>query len=110
MSHCQRRLPDLAGCRRHVGDGNFHSLLLFDPEKPQEYEACKEVAVAMAKRAMAMGGTCTGEHGIGTGKIQLLEEMFGSTGIDVMWSIKKALDPKGILNPGKVLKANVDLF
>ena len=87
----------------HVGDGNFHSLLLFDPEQTEEYEACKKISLAMAKRAMALGGTCTGEHGIGTGKRQLLEEMVGPTGIDVMWAIKNAFDPKGIMNPGKVL-------
>ena len=52
----------------HVGDGNFHSLLLFDPEKPEEYEACKRVSVKMGERAIELGGTCTGEHGIGTGK------------------------------------------
>jgi len=88
----------------HVGDGNFHSLLLFDPEKPEEYEACKKVSMAMGERAMALGGTCTGEHGIGTGKRRLLHEMVGNTGLEVMWSIKQAFDPKGIMNPGKVLR------
>lgn len=58
----------------------------------------------MGKRALALGGTCTGEHGIGTGKRRLLQEMIGDTGLEVMWSIKNAFDPKGILNPGKVLK------
>lgn len=89
----------------HVGDGNFHSLLLFDPTIPEEFEACKMVSTQMGKRAMSLGGTCTGEHGIGTGKRLLLEEMVGTTGIEVMWSIKNALDPKGIMNPGKVLQA-----
>lgn len=89
----------------HVGDGNFHSLLLFDPTKPEEFEACKRVSTLMGKRALALGGTCTGEHGIGTGKKLLLEEMVGRVGIDVMWAIKNALDPKGIMNPGKVLMA-----
>ena len=87
----------------HVGDGNFHSLLLFDPEKPEEYEACKRVSVKMGERAIELGGTCTGEHGIGTGKRLLLAEMVGSTGIDCMRAIKNAFDPKGLLNPGKVL-------
>ena len=85
----------------HVGDGNFHSLLLFKDD--QEYEACKRVSMNMGRRAMALGGTCTGEHGIGTGKRRLLEEMVGNTGIDCMKSIKMAFDPKGILNPGKIL-------
>jgi D-lactate dehydrogenase (cytochrome) len=53
---------------------------------------------------LALGGTCTGEHGIGLGKIDLLEEMFGSTTVNVMKEIKNTLDPKGIMNPGKVLR------
>lgn len=88
----------------HVGDGNFHSLLLFDPEKPEEYAACKKVSHQMGLRAMELGGTCTGEHGVGTGKIGLLENMVGDTGIDMMWQIKNAFDPKGIMNPGKILR------
>eukprot|EP00096_Caligus_rogercresseyi_P011070 TRINITY_DN4243_c0_g1_i1.p1 TRINITY_DN4243_c0_g1~~TRINITY_DN4243_c0_g1_i1.p1 ORF type:complete len:495 (-),score=96.03 TRINITY_DN4243_c0_g1_i1:136-1620(-) len=87
----------------HVGDGNFHAFLLFDPEDKDEYKRCKEVSHRMAARALEMGGTCTGEHGIGTGKIDLLKAQYGPAGIHVMKSIKNALDPKGILNPGKVL-------
>lgn len=87
----------------HVGDGNFHVFLLFDPEKPEEYKIGKEVSHRMASRALELGGTCTGEHGIGTGKIGLLQAQFGDVGIDAMWSIKQAFDPKGIMNPGKVL-------
>ena len=87
----------------HVGDGNFHAMLLNDPEKPEELKACKEVAYRMAGRALEVGGTCTGEHGIGTGKIGLLKSMFGDVGIDTMWALKNAIDPKGIMNPGKVL-------
>ena len=85
----------------HVGDGNFHSLLLF--KDGEEYNACKRVSMKMGRRAISLGGTCTGEHGIGTGKRTLLQEMVGNTGIDCMKSIKLAFDPKGILNPGKIL-------
>ena len=87
----------------HVGDGNFHCALLFDPESPDEYKACKETASKLANRAISRGGTCTGEHGIGVGKRGQLEAQFGPTGIAVMKSIKDAVDPKGIMNPGKVL-------
>ena len=59
----------------------------------------------MGHRAMELGGTCTGEHGIGTGKRGMLKHMVGETGIDTMWAIKNALDPKGILNPGKILQS-----
>ena len=57
----------------------------------------------MAIKSLELGGTCTGEHGIGTGKIKLLQAQFGNAGIDTMWAIKMAIDPKGIMNPGKVL-------
>jgi len=86
----------------HVGDGNFHTMLLFDPENPEEFAACKEVANRMARAAMSLGGTCTGEHGVGQGKMVLLEEQFGSEGIQVMRQIKQALDPLNLMNPGKV--------
>ena len=89
----------------HVGDGNFHSILLFDPESKEEFLRCKELARKMAERALSLGGTCTGEHGIGTGKMNLLKEQVGEVGLQTMWSIKKALDPKGIMNPGKMLLA-----
>jgi len=90
-------------CFGHVGDGNFHAVLLFDPEKPEEYKRCKEISYRMGYRAMEMGGTCTGEHGIGIGKRNLLQDMFGEVGIDIMRNVKHSIDPKGIMNPGKVL-------
>ncbi len=89
----------------HVGDGNFHVMLLFNPEDKDHYKRCKEVATRMANLALELGGTCTGEHGVGTGKIGHLHNMFGDVGIDVMWDVKKAIDKKGIMNPGKVLPA-----
>jgi len=86
----------------HVGDGNFHYVLLVDPNDPEEYEQAKVLGERMAMRALEMGGTCTGEHGIGLGKRELLEKEFGEDGIAVMLSIKQAIDPKGIMNPGKI--------
>ena len=87
----------------HAGDGNFHSMLMFDPNNKEEESVCEEVAERMARRALELGGTISGEHGIGIGKVKLLEEQFGPQGIDVMRRIKNAIDPKSILNPGKVL-------
>ncbi|MDB6182384.1 FAD-binding oxidoreductase [Paracoccus fistulariae] len=86
----------------HVGDGNFHSLLLVDPDDKAEIAAAKEVARKMAERALSVGGTITGEHGIGVGKRDLMAAQHGD-GWQVMGAIKQALDPQDILNPGKML-------
>jgi D-lactate dehydrogenase (cytochrome) len=87
----------------HVGDGNFHILLVCDPDNDEEFSRAKQLANRTAERALAMGGTCTGEHGIGLGKKLLLEKQFGPAGIQVMRTLKAALDPKGIMNPGKII-------
>jgi len=86
----------------HVGDGNFHSLLLVDPNDSDEIRRAEEVIERMAMRALAMDGTCTGEHGIGQGKRRFVRLEHGS-GADIMKSIKNAIDPDNIMNPGKVL-------
>jgi D-lactate dehydrogenase (cytochrome) len=86
----------------HVGDGNFHVLILFDPENSEELAEARQLGERIIDHALALGGTCTGEHGIGAGKIEALRREFG-TAVDVMGDIKAALDPHGILNPGKVL-------
>jgi len=86
----------------HVGDGNFHAIYLIDPSDKDEFERASRVNERMTERALAMGGTCTGEHGIGIGKQHALRAQHGE-GVDVMRAIKTALDPAGILNPGKVL-------
>jgi D-lactate dehydrogenase (cytochrome) len=86
----------------HVGDGNFHTLVLMDMDDPAEIERAEEFVARLNVRAIAMDGTCTGEHGIGQGKMRFLERELG-TGVDVMRAIKQALDPQNILNPGKIL-------
>lgn len=88
----------------HVGDGNFHVLVLVDMDNPQEIEATDRFIERLNWRAIEMGGTCSGEHGVGQGKVKYLPKEHGEA-IDVMRSIKATLDPKGILNPGKILPA-----
>lgn len=87
----------------HVGDGNFHTLLTFDPDDPEEVARCKAFNERLILRALAMDGTCTGEHGIGSGKMGFLESEHGEA-VGVMRAVKIALDPTNIMNPGKVLR------
>ncbi len=86
----------------HVGDGNFHALLLVDPNDADEVAKAKRIAARMAERALAVGGTISGEHGIGIGKRGLMAAEHGE-GWQVMGAIKAALDPGNILNPGKLV-------
>ena len=85
----------------HVGDGNFHMLYLVDPAKPGELEEAQRLNDLLVLRALEVGGTCTGEHGIGLGKTKYLLREHGA-GVAVMRALKQALDPKGIMNPGKI--------
>lgn len=87
----------------HIGDGNFHVLFLFDESDDEEVAVAEGLNKSLLQRALRMGGTCTGEHGIGLGKIGALRDQHGE-GVDVMRSIKLALDPKGIMNPGKIFE------
>jgi D-lactate dehydrogenase (cytochrome) len=87
----------------HVGDGNFHLLLLADPDGTEEIERARAFSQRLVERAVAMEGTCTGEHGIGRGKRKYLALEHGAGALAAMRAIKHALDPEGILNPGKVL-------
>jgi D-lactate dehydrogenase (cytochrome) len=87
----------------HVGDGNFHLLLLADPDNAEEIERAQAFSQRLVERAIGMEGTCTGEHGVGRGKRKYLGLEHGAAALDVMRSIKRALDPDDILNPGKVL-------
>ena len=86
----------------HVADGNFHAFIVVDPNRPEELPAVRELTHRMTNAIIDMGGTCTGEHGIGAGKISSLEKEAGSEAVAVMSAIKRALDPRGILNPGKI--------
>jgi D-lactate dehydrogenase (cytochrome) len=96
-----RRSGLIAPIVGHVGDGNFHTIPVFDPANESEVAALRGFLDRLAGRAIAMEGTCSGEHGIGQGKIALLEREMGS-GVQVMRQIKRALDPHNILNPGKI--------
>lgn len=87
----------------HVGDGNFHMLVLFDPADTEERARADRLAAGIAERAIRMGGTCTGEHGIGIHKLEALRLEHGDGAVAVMRGIKAALDPHGIMNPGKTV-------
>jgi D-lactate dehydrogenase (cytochrome) len=89
----------------HVGDGNFHCIILADPTSPAEMAEAERLNQRIMRRALAMDGTCTGEHGVGMHKIALLDEEFGDAGVDLMRRLKCAWDPLNILNPGKIVTA-----
>ena len=86
----------------HAGDGNFHVIYLLDPASEGELAEASRLNERMVARALAMGGTCTGEHGVGYGKMKFLEAEHGE-GVEVMRSIKRALDPENRMNPGKIV-------
>jgi D-lactate dehydrogenase (cytochrome) len=86
----------------HVGDGNFHMGYLIDPNKPEERVLAEKLNHQLVARALALGGTCTGEHGVGLHKMDFLVTETGAGAVDMMRTIKKALDPDNILNPGKI--------
>ena len=97
----QSSIPSaLAG---HVGDGNFHLIFMIDPQAPEEIVEASRLNERMVNRALAMEGTCTGEHGIGYGKMDFMLAEHGDA-VSVMHSIKRALDPNNILNPGKIVR------
>lgn len=114
------RFPEMVGATRelisryameaplmgHAGDGNFHSVILYDPNKAGEFERAKELAIEMGRVAIELEGTVTGEHGVGRGKMDLIEEQFDAMTLNTMYTIKRALDPKNLFNPDKVFKAH----
>ena len=88
----------------HAGDGNFHLMYLVNPDNPGEVDEARRLNEQLVRRALSMGGTCTGEHGVGYGKMKYMEAEHGAA-LDVMRTIKQALDPDNRMNPGKVLDA-----
>jgi D-lactate dehydrogenase (cytochrome) len=87
----------------HAGDGNFHLSILVDPDDADEIARAKEIGRRLVEQALALGGTCTGEHGVGQGKMAYLDTEHGAA-LDVMRAIKHALDPDNIMNPGKIVR------
>jgi D-lactate dehydrogenase (cytochrome) len=88
----------------HAGDGNFHQVILYDPNDPQGLEKAWELDRKIVALGLSLGGTCSGEHGVGLGKREFLEQEHGVEALAVMRSIKATLDPKGIMNPGKMFR------
>ncbi|MCC7427619.1 MAG: FAD-binding protein [Alphaproteobacteria bacterium] len=86
----------------HAGDGNFHTMILVDPNDPAEIARGFELDRRIVARALAMGGTCTGEHGVGLGKREFLLREAGADAVEAMRAVKAVFDPRGILNPGKI--------
>jgi D-lactate dehydrogenase (cytochrome) len=87
----------------HVGDGNFHLTLLVDMEDAAEVAKAKDLSERLVERAIAMEGTCTGEHGVGQGKMKYLAAEYDASAVAAMAAIKRALDPDNIMNPGKIV-------
>jgi D-lactate dehydrogenase (cytochrome) len=87
----------------HVGDGNFHLTLLIDTDDPDEVRIAKAFSERLVERALAMDGTCTGEHGVGQGKMKYLLAEHGAPALEAMRAIKRTLDPLDIMNPGKIV-------
>jgi D-lactate dehydrogenase (cytochrome) len=114
LSECiEQTQKDLAGSKiygpivGHVGDGNFHVLLTADPNDHAAIQKLEDFHSRLVKRSLSLEGTCTGEHGIGVGKIDYLISELGREAVDVMSTIKTALDPNGIMNPGKIIADSV---
>jgi D-lactate dehydrogenase (cytochrome) len=105
VAETQRDIADsklIAPIVGHVGDGNFHLTLLVDMQNPGEIKVAKDFNERLVERALAMDGTCTGEHGVGQGKMKYLLAEHGAPALEAMRAIKRALDPLGIMNPGKI--------
>ena len=88
----------------HVGDGNFHVVMMIDPSDPDDIARAEGVNARMVARALSMDGTCTGEHGVGLHKMDFLLQEHGEPAIAMMRRLKQAFDPDNILNPGKIIR------
>ncbi|KAL4863779.1 hypothetical protein BDV12DRAFT_201786 [Aspergillus spectabilis] len=105
----KKELDDLglfASILGHIGDGNFHASIMYDPKNTDERERVEKVVYDMVDRALDMDGSCTGEHGVGLGKKSSLKKELGANTIGVMRNVKKAFDPHWLLNPGKIFDAH----
>ncbi|XP_004136541.2 D-lactate dehydrogenase [cytochrome], mitochondrial isoform X1 [Cucumis sativus] len=91
----------------HAGDGNFHTVILFDPKEEKQRKEAERLNHMMVYKALSMEGTCTGEHGVGTGKMKYLEKELGLEALRTMKRIKTALDPNNIMNPGKLIPPHI---
>ncbi|KAH7405589.1 hypothetical protein KP509_15G076800 [Ceratopteris richardii] len=101
--------PLLCPIVSHAGDGNFHTIILFDPSNEEHTKEATRLNEFMVHTALAMNGTCTGEHGVGTGKLKYMEEELGYEALKTMKKLKHALDPNNIMNPGKIIPPHVCL-
>jgi D-lactate dehydrogenase (cytochrome) len=109
VTETQRDLADsrlMAPIVGHVGDGNFHLTMLFDPDDADEIARARALHERLIARALAMDGTSTGEHGVGQGKMKYLAAEHGAVALAAMAAINRALDPQGIINPGKIVMTN----
>jgi D-lactate dehydrogenase (cytochrome) len=88
----------------HVGDGNFHCAILANADDPREVAEAERLNTRIVERALAMDGTCTGEHGVGMHKMAVLREEHGDDLLELMSRVKRAFDPLNILNPGKIVR------
>ena len=86
----------------HAGDGNFHLIIMLDPDDRAEFDKISRLSERLVERALRFGGTCTGEHGVGIGKLKYLQAEHGDA-VDVMRAIKRAIDPDNLMNPGKLI-------
>jgi len=103
-AHDAQELGVVGPCFGHAGDGNFHCILPLKKNDTDDYKQnVLKVIENLTQRAIAVGGTCTGEHGIGYGKKKYLADMYGEGGVALMASLKNAIDPWNIMNPGKIV-------